>query len=1625
MSIFRILTLSFAFLLISCLATSFAAPQLSLREQITHLSSSAERNTGSSGCQSAAVFIKEQFQAMGLMPESYRFSIPVRQETGAVLQVGDASLKLNILRYNAITPEATDGFLSGPLYYVGSGKWSEMKGMVIKDSIVILDMDSGQDWQQLASLGARAIIYLNHTPNQSKYLFQEKEELTPIQLPCFWMEKDALKQIFPGDSFQKPTLLAKDVKLSSAVQWHEVTAENIYTLIPGTDPEHKKELLVVEAFYDSSGYVAGRAPGADEAASIATLLQTAQQLQNTPPARSVLLVATSGHNEALAGMRDLVWSINSRSKELRNYNKQLKNGLKTTKLNLQTLTELSWPLHEDQERDAIISQAMADSLNLSVDALSRELITLRLQQSKDIEKTAAIQATIKKLSKRRLLYRRLGWQESFHDLEEGEASLFRQTIPEAIKENTRRKKELTSHLKTLKSASAFRKHLADYDIAAFVSLHLSSHGNGIGAFHQGFLYKLKASINRTGIFSNLADILDETAKTSKSSTPYVNTLRPSRLRSWDSWFLDKPALGGEVASLAGFLGITLVSTGDARALWGTPWDSPQNINWSNLENQAALIADMVHAMAGTAALHSGKLPRNGFSTVSGRANLLLQGELFANYPAAKTILLAYQGMQKHYAAVDSSGTFRIKGVADKKHVLDKVIIEGYRFDEKTGLVLWTIDKRLTGKSNYRVKISKSEPKTDLILFSCKETTIFGLLEPRTFHYLTKVSLLDGRRDAPPQHFWYSRIDTRNSTMASIYTEPGTWLKATLSDNVLTRKMILTNGSPENPMGFGYPVDQYSAIHNTVYRVACDLWTLLSPRIENLESHGIFDDKINQLKERGQAAQLKAETSLANYDYATFSSAASESMALANRVYMQVEKTQKDVLFGVLFYIALFVPFAFCMERFLFNYANIYKRIIAFSAILLVLIGVIRQVHPAFQLAYSPTVVILAFFILGLSLMVSLIIFFRFEEEMILLQRRASHKRPAEISHWKAFTAAFFLGVSNLRRRRLRTVLTCLTLIILTFTIMSFTTVKSGERQSRLFFQEDPPYHGLLLKRLEWRSLPVEAVNNLVEGFQDAKGIAPRIWLEAGDASQAVHVPLQHGTNSAELQGLIGLSPSEADITGLDNLLTKGRWFTKADRLAIILDQDMADALVVKTDGSETIKVWGYDFTVIGSFSGSRIDQTLDLDGESLTPVTFPEESGAEITEVEQEAIESGDDIRSFQSRYHHIPASQVAIIPAATLLTIGGKLKNLAVLLNDHQSISATAERLVDRFSMAIFTGEKDGVWLYNQSDSINYKGIPNILIPLLISIFIVLNTMISSVYERKNEIAIYTSVGLAPSHVSFLFVAEALALAVISVVLGYLLAQVSASLLADTSLWAGLTVNYSSMAGVAAMILVIGVVLLSVIYPSRVAARIAIPDVNASFSLPPAVNNRITVILPFLMKYEEHDSISGFIYNYFSSHQDVSHGLFSTGPVDLVFSCSTIEQIYEMVNRAERPHEIYCTYLRTKVWLAPFDFGIMQWVDIQFSPAVEDSSYLEIKITMERRSGEKQVWQRINTSFLHNLRKQLLVWRSIDDAGHTHFAKLFRKIAATPANGEKKQEILSRELKDQPLEPSGEDKHA
>jgi hypothetical protein len=1575
------------------------------KSNIEKLSDLGDRRTGTTGNQAAADYIKTKLSQFGFeVVGAHKFQVPVMHYDQSTLSIPERGITVPIrpIDSNAITPQkiAFPG-INGPLIYAGSGELKELNGKSVEDAVILMEFESGKNWLYAANLGAKALIYVDRG-NTPKIFFEEKFELSPLQFPRFWMPLKQVQKLFPDFDKMPVGRVAEEIHLISDINWKRVVSENIYAIVPGVDPKLEEQAVMVEAFYDSTAWVPGLSPGADEACSVASLLYLAKYLKDNPPQRTVILVATSGHAQALAGMREMVWSFSTRSQIQRKMARNLKDLISKTRNSIKALQEVSFESAgtqspEEEEKQKLAKSAIEERIKTESDQISRRLMQLRL-----LEGTTSNQKAIKALAGERQLLRRLLWMNKFTDLSPEEIQVLEQLVPKAIHDQQAILDDAEFEQDLLDSARAFRGHANMYDIVTAVSLHLSSHGDGFGAFNYGWQYPFRERINRTAIYSTLDEVLRQGASKLEQDLGYEgfykDTMRPSRRRSWQSYFLDQPALGGEVTAMTGIHGLTFVTTHDARATWGTPNDTPQKLNFEFALRQTEMVAGLIRHLAQVPKLHDDLFPRVGIAEINGNAKFLRHGELFADQPAPGTVLLGYQGPARFYAIVDHMGKFHLRGLADKKHSYHKIIFEGFKFDT-TGNAIWAIDKKQTGKTAYRTKMYRRHMETDLIIFACHATTLFNLLEPRTFRPLQKGALVDGRREADPQRYWFSRWDTwisfyRNaSTITTIFMEAGTPLKLVLSDTPLRKKMILLNASEDNPRGKGYLIEKWPILHRTEFKVARDMWMLLTPRISNLENRGIFNERLRILQQKGKKALSDAEIALQNKQYGQFYEATSRAWALASRVYDDVEKTQKDVLYGVLFYIALFVPFAFCLERLLFSYSDIYKRIIAFCSILLLLIVIIYNVHPAFQLAYSPMVVILAFFIMGLSLIVTLIIFFRFEEEMTQLQTRAQLVQSGEIGRWKAFVAAFLLGVSNLRRRRLRTALTCVTLIILTFTIMSFTSAKSMRRHARVLYDKQALYHGFMLKNANWRSLPAEAFGRIANSFGDKAIAAPRVWLEDQDRTRSTRIPVYYQDSVFEAQGMVGLSADEPRVSKLDEILVTGRWLQPHETRAILISERMAAQLNIDLTLAQnhSVLLWGMPFEVVGIFSGKNLQDRIDLDGEPLTPVIFPREMSSELTEVEEEAMQSGDDVREFQSRYQHIGGDLTTIIPYKTLLAAGGHLKAVAVRPLVQDDVQATAQDMVDRFGLSLFSGEPEGTYLYHASDTMSYSGVPNIIIPLVISIFIVLNTMISSVYERKREIAIYTSVGLAPSHVSFLFIAEALAFAVLSVVFGYLVAQTSAKFLAETALWSGITINYSSMAGVLAMILVIIVVLISVIYPSKVAGQIAIPDVNRSWTLPPTRGNMLELTLPFLMNYREHRSVGGYLYDYFEGHQDVSHGMFSTADIQFSFVCEDPPGLskapYECPE--DRCDDDRCLQIKSRVWLAPFDFGIMQTVDFLFKPAEDEPGFLEIKVQLVRESGEANAWRRINKTFLHDIRRQLLVWRSFEDVTKEEYERL------------------------------------
>jgi hypothetical protein len=68
---------------------------------------------------------------------------------------------------------------------------------------------------------------------------------------------------------------------------------------------------------------------------------------------------------------------------------------------------------------------------------------------------------------------------------------------------------------------------------------------------------------------------------------------------------------------------------------------------------------------------------------------------------------------------------------------------------------------------------------------------------------------------------------------------------------------------------------------------------------------------------------------------------------------------------------------------------------------------------------------------------------------------------------------------------------------------------------------------------------------------------------------------------------------------------------------------------------------------------------------------------------------------------------------------------------------------------------------------------------------------------------------------------------------------------------------------------------------------------------------------------------------------------------------------------------------IQTVIWLTPFDLGVRQHLMLLIHPGQFEDIY-EVQVVLQRLSGDDGSWYRMNRSFLTELRKQFLQWRSL-----------------------------------------------
>jgi hypothetical protein len=1109
----------------------------------------------------------------------------------------------------------------------------------------------------------------------------------------------------------------------------------------------------------------------------------------------------------------------------------------------------------------------------------------------------------------------------------------------------------------------------------FIGLDLSSQTDQLGIWNNTYSFDLKRFFVPLG--------RRFTAYAEEAGQTLANGISPVRGLDWNSYMPGGLSPDSELAFLAGYPALVLATVNDARQGVDTPLDLSARVDFPNLERQVGLVAALVQQAATDPELFAGMedlgpVLKDNLRSLRVVARTFPQRSQVPDRPVPGALVAVgftfnnkgVRGAQFHLA--DAEGQAEVKG-----QDLGMTPLAAYGLDPLTGAVVYAPDLGERGS-----RFNGDPPKSGLmggavrwdtneklmVLFPCIGSPFFGLIDPRQLSSLDELKVMDGKGAAPRQFGFLL-----GPPAGVVFGSPGQALKLMLGK----QRLLLLNSQggqgEEEARGSGYLLGDQSLLP-TELKALEDMWRLDEARLQTMRRHAIENQRLSQLHQRGGELLEEARRAWEDRRWPAYVQAVRAALGVTARAYPEVLGTLNDVMKGLVFFLALVIPAAFFGERLLVAAAHIHRQL-AGCALLLALIWLaISQVHPAFEIAH-PLVVLLGFAIMAMACFVLVLITSRFNRYS--RERRAKDARvhDTDISRGSAAYVAFMLGISNMRRRRLRTGLTLVTLTLLTFTVLSFTAFREQVRYFGFALDHPASYPGVLIRDRGWNALSSATLEYAASHF--GLRVCPRGWYLAAEGvlqEQEQYIQLRCQGQNEQVLGLLGLSPGEAGLTGMDQALRAGSFFTSPDEASCLVPEELALSLGIGPEqvGVAQVQVFGRQLRVRGIIDSKKLAGLLDLDHEPLTPADFKRSANqllgpAALLSTSVEKKDEPLEIKPFV----HLDPDQLLILPFGTLREAGGSLRSVAVRLEGLPGDRLLVEDFLLRFSSTLFAGLPDPasgelrVYSYTSVGLTSVEGVGAVLIPLAIAALIVLNAMLGAVYERYREIGIYSAVGLAPRHIAWLFVAESCVYAVLGVTLGYLLGQGAGKVLLWAGLAGGINLNYSSLAAISAALLVMGVVLLSTVYPARLAAQSAVPDTVRRWQPPPPEGDRWVFAFPFMVGHAEVMGVCGFLSNYFKGQGEAALG-----------------SIYAEEVRIVREGEERGVQLL--LWLAPFDMGVCQFLQLGFvQSAVPGACTVEVYI--ERLSGQDAFWQRANQRFVNRLRREFLLWNTLGPANRAY----------------------------------------
>jgi len=357
-----------------------------------------------------------------------------------------------------------------------------------------------------------------------------------------------------------------------------------------------------------------------------------------------------------------------------------------------------------------------------------------------------------------------------------------------------------------------------------------------------------------------------------------------------------------------------------------------------------------------------------------------------------------------------------------------------------------------------------------------------------------------------------------------------------------------------------------------------------------------------------------------------------------------------------------------------------------------------------------------------------------------------------LSRAGALVAVFSMGNRSLKKRKLRSLFTFTMILILT---MSFVALTSLSTSYGLIFNkhgsDKPDTEGLMVRMPLYppkdefeKGVFSPIIDVTIEWAWGNEGVVNVAELAENIPSLRPYVRI----GEWPIYGVIGLQPDVEPLMPLfdDAVVEGGPIREEGDCLLHRYMQINMDLEV-----GDQITVGGVTMRVVGFFDG--IGRITDVDGETILPeyqvLVSPDPVIIDVqvcneVEVVVTALETALRINRV-----HVSRIDVELEAGVDLETIG---KSMALSREYRVWISEGGE------SHIAYMGSQIGG-----------KGFP-IVVPWAIVILNVVTTMLNSMFERRREIDILSSIGLNPMHIAGVFLAEASILGVTGGSIGYLL---------------------------------------------------------------------------------------------------------------------------------------------------------------------------------------------------------------------------------------------------------------